>query len=345
MPYYSLEFANLWFGIKEPAFRTNANGKDTANLATDSFRRCPIKFDGAIKPRPLRYTIEKRRLVGKGLDWGNINRNGYEECKVSITGDLLDFSFLYQLAGLCTTAGSYTHTANIYQSAHASYSAPAAPTFQMLQKVENATGAEGKYLLYCGCKITSFDLSYTEDNARVLATIEIEVGNVIAGLALTTEPAIITDVPYYFNPFNGFVWTGYTGPHTYVGYCVAWKLHYKNGQYLRKANYMTLPDKVLHDYRELELEWTWASEELDDFDDSQRDPTSDLDQDIVHTITNGTDTIVMSWVKAVVEYLDEDYDWKNFYLGRKYKAYLNPAQTSYLGIVETNSADNTYYEG
>lgn len=418
MPYYSLEWTNLWMGVKETAFRTNAQGADASNVYNSVFRRFPIKWDGAIAPQPLRYLIEKRRAAGKGLDYSNAIRNGYEECVVSLTGDILDFAFLYQLCGACTTAGSYTHT-------YASSTTPATPTFQMLQRVKSLTtwtagkkgytneaiadgnghttatmttnstialnafagfivtidnveyrivsntataGAtkvvftldrtitctdtssvlymtETKYHLYLGCKIVDFQCGYSEASGRVKGTLTIQVANIIAGTPLTTDPAWITTTPYYFNPLTGFVWTGYTGPHTYVGYCLEWTFRFINGQFLRKANYMTLADKVLAKWRTIELEWTWASEELDDLDDSQRDPTTDLDQDLVQTLTNGTNTMVMTWVKLLIEHLGEAYDWKDFYLGRKYRASLNPSQTSTLTLVETNSADATYYEG
>jgi hypothetical protein len=349
--YYSLEYANLWMGIKETAFRTNAQGLDTANAVDSAFRRFPIKWEGAIAPQPLRYVVEKKRSAGKGLDYSNVYRNGYADVRFSISGEVLDFAFLYQLCGLCTTAGSYTHTVNIFQSAHASYATntPTTPTFQMLQKIANVTSAENKYVLYVGCKITDFICYYNEASGRVFGTLTIEVANTIAGTALTTEPAWITDPPYYFNPKTGFAWTGYTGPHTYAGYCAMWTFHFNNGQSLRKPNHMVLPDMVISNFRTVELDWTWVTEELDDFDDSQRDMLTDLDQDLVHTLNggDGNDSLVMTWSKMAIEHLGEDYKYKDFYLARRYRAVLNPAlaTSSTLVIVETNSADNTYYEG
>jgi len=335
--YYSIEYANLWMSVKETAFRTNSHGKDTANEAGDSFRRFPIKWDGAIKPQPLKYRITKSRAAGKGLDYACANRDGYEPIRFQISGEVQDFAFLYQLCN-CTTAGSYTHT---YLSTISQVQA----SFQMLQKVVNVTGAESKYILYVGCKITEFVAQWNEASGRIMGTLTIECANAIAGLALTSEPSWICTVPYYFNPLTQFVWTGYTGPHTYAGFCARWRFKFNNGQKLRLINYLILPDMIIENYRTIELEWDWVTEELDDFDDSQRDPTTDLDQDLVHTLSNGTDTMVMTWAKMLIELLDEEYGYKDFYLMRKYRASLNPNQTSTLNIVETNTDDNTYYEG
>lgn len=340
--YYSIEFNNLWMGVKETAFRTNAQGLDTTNAVDSAFRRFPIKWVGAIAPQPLRYKIEKKRSAGKGLDYSNIYRNGYEAIKFTLTGEVLDFAFLYQLCGGCTTEASYTHT-------YVTSTAPVTPTFQMLQKVVNITSAESKYILYLGCKITSFVCSYSEETGRIIGMLVIECAKTIAGTALTAEPTWLTTIPYYFNPLTHFVWTGYTGPHTYAGYCAAWNLRYDNGQSLRQANYLLTPDMVLSNFRTIELEWTWVTEELDDFDDSQRDPITDLDQNLVHTLTNGSDTFAMTWAKMAVEHLGEAYEYKEFYLARKYKACLNPnltsPLTSTLRLVETNGLTNAFYEG
>ena len=417
--YYSVEFQNLWMGIKESALRTNAAGKDLTNTSAYSYRRFPIRWEDAVEPKPLKYIINKKNASGKGLDWGHLYRQGYDDCKISLTGELLDFAFMYQLCGACTTAGAYTHT-------YITSTTPVFPTFQMLQKVKTITswaaakkgftneviasgqgtaavtmtsnttialnafagyictinsvdytvvsntatvgasavvitvdrnvGAadngktlymnESKYNLYIGCKITSAEFSWEEGSNSVMCTLEISVANIIAGTALATEPDFLSVIPYYFNPLTNFVWTGYTGPHTYVGYCKSWKLSYSNGQNLRRPSYLTLADMVLQaNYREIYLEWEWITEELDDFDDSQRDPTTDLDQNLVHTLSNGTDSIVMTWAKMAIEFLGEAYDYNNFYLSRKYRAVLNPNQTSTMQIVETNSATNVYYEG
>ena len=336
--YYSLEYANTWMGIKESAFRTNANGKDTANLASDSFRRFPIRWSGAIEPKSNRFNIQRLRSAGKGLDYSHTYRNGYIPIVFRISGDVIDFAFIYQLMGACTTAGSYTHT-------YITSTTPTTPTFQILQKVGNASTAEAKYNLFVGCKITEFVASWSENTGRITGTLTIECAQSIVGLALTTDPTWIATLPYYFNPTNGFAWTGYTGPHTYAGYCSAWTLRYKNGQSLRKIDYLNIPDRVIENFRTIALEFDWISEELDDFVDSQRDPTTDLDQDLVHTLSNGVDTMVMTWAKMAVELLSQKYDYKNFYLKRKYKATLNPNQTSTLQFVETNTADNSYYEG
>ena len=338
--YYSLEFANLWMSPKETSLRTNSHGKDTANEAGDSFRRFPIRWSGAIDPKPLKYKIKRVRSAGKGLDYSHLYRDGQEAIKFQISGEVIDFAFLYQLCGACTTAGSYTHT-------YITSTTPSVPTFQMLQKIVNVTGAESKYVLYVGCKITEFYCNYNEDSGRLFGTLTIECAKSVAGLALTTDPTWITSIPYYFNPESGFAWTGIIAPdnHTYAGYCDAWSFHYKNGQTLRVPNYLLSADKVIEYYRTIELDFTWVTEELDDFDDSQRDPTTDLDQDLVHTLTNGVDSLVMTWSKMAVELLSESYDYKDFYLARKYKVCLNPSQTSTLNIVETNTNDNSFYEG
>ena len=415
--YYSLEYANLWLSVKETAFRTNANGKDTSNLNTDSFRRFPIDFKGMVKPRPLSYRTTKTRSAGKGLDYSAVYQDGYEPIKFTLTGDVLDFAFMYQLCG-CTTAGSYTHT-------YASGTTQVQASFQMLQRIKNigtwlatklgftneaiasgqgtttvtmtsnttiainafagyictindvdykiisntaTTGAsavtftvdhaigagdnsetlymsESRFLLYTGCKITEFVATWKEKEGRIVGKLTIECANSFASTPLTTLPDWFDATPYYFNPLTGFTWTGYTGPHTYTGFCSRWRFRFNNGQHIRTINYLVLPDRIIENYRTIELDWDWVTEEMDDWSDSQKNPITDLDQDLTHTLSNGTDTMVMSWAKMLVEYLGSEYNYKDFYLLNKYKASLNPAQTSTFTMVETNSADNTYYEG
>jgi hypothetical protein len=53
--------------------------------------------------------------------------------------------------------------------------------------------------------------------------------------------------------------------------------------------------------------------------------------------------MVSTFAKAVLEHLSEAYNYKDFYLARKYKLSLNPNLTSTLTLVESNSADSTYY--
>lgn len=415
--YYSIEYSNLWIGIAETAFRTNAQGLNTANAYNSSFRRFPIRWSGAIEPQPLRYKLTKIRSAGKGLDYSNVYRDGFEDCKFTITGDVLDFAFLKQLCGACTTAGSYTHT-------YASGTAPAIPTFQMLQKVKNIStwtagklgytnniiaggnglttatmtatnqtitlnalagkictiagvdyrivsntavvGAsacvitvdhaitctdtsdtlymtESKYILYLGCKITDFVCSYSEGNGRIQGTLQIECASTMGGTPLASDPSWITTPPYYFNPLTGLDFKVATV--TQVGYCSEWTFHYANGQSLRKPNHMVSPDMVICNFRTIEWDFTLITETLDDWNNSQGDPITDQDIDVAWTISggNGSDAMVSTFAKAVLEHLSEAYNYKDFYLARKYKLSLNPNLTSTLTLVESNSADSTYY--
>lgn len=416
MGYFSIEHTNLWMGVAETAFRTNAQGLNTANAYNSSFRRFPIKWDGAIEPQPLKYFIEKKRSAGKGLDYSNIYRNGQYDCRFTITGEILDFAFLKQLCGACATAGSYTHT-------YLSSTTPATPTFQMLQRIKNtatwtagklgytnnviASGestatvtmtatnqtialnalagrictiganeyrivsntavvgasaveivldhamdatedqilymSESKYILYVGCKITDFLAFYNEGNGRITGILTIEVAYTMGGTPLTTEPTWITDPPYYFNPSTGLDFKVATV--TQVGYCAAWTFHYGNGQSLRKPNYLLTPDMVISNFRTIEWDFTFVTETLDDWNASQGDPLTDQDIDIAWTLSggDGSDTLVATFVKTVLELLSEVYDYKGFYLARKYKISLNPSQTSTLNLVESNGADSTYY--
>jgi hypothetical protein len=406
-------------GIAETAFRTNAQGLNTANAYNSSFRRFPIKWSGSIAPQPLRYKMTKQRSAGKGLDYSNIYRDGYEDCRFTISGEVLDFAFLKQLCGANTYAGGSpnTHT-------YVSSTTPATPTFQMLQRIKNVStwtaaklgytndviamgqGAtevqmtadstvalnalagkictingveyrivsneasvtnankvhivldhacggsdngqylylsESKYILYVGCKITDFVCSYAEATGRITGSLTIECAYTMGGTPLSSEPAWITDPPYYFNPSSGLDFKVATV--TQVGYCAAWTFHYNNGQSLRKPNYLLTPDMVISNFRTPEWDFTWVTEVLDDFNNSQGDPRTDQDINIAWTLSggDGSDTFVATFVKAVLEHLGEAYEYKEFYLARKYKITLNPALTSTLTLVESNSADATYY--
>jgi len=332
--YFAIEYANLWMGIKETALRTSAEGKDTTNAVGASFRRFPIRWDGGIQPKRLIHRVIRRRSAGKGLDYSHVYREGYEPCKMTISGEIVDFAFLYQLCGNCATAGTFTHT---YITSTAI--ATVWPSFQMLQKIGNAVTGETEYLLYTGCKIKSLTATWRE-GGKLMGSLEIECANVIAGTALTTEPNFIDDAPYYFDPTTAFSLK--KDGVAYAGTISEWSLYWNNGQYLRVPDFKVLPDRILGDFRTVELSFKWIPEDKDNI---QLDPATETDIDVEHVITNGVDTLEMDWAKVTLEYLGEAYNYKNFYLGRDYRISLNPRLVSTLTMLETNSANATYYEG
>ena len=174
-----------WLG-PETAFRTNDQGKDTANLVGDTFWRLP----GTLVRIP--HTYIKRNKVYRRLAntkfWGYIAHEGYQEGKMSITLDMTDLSMMYYLCKACTNqnnvpVGYNTHT---YATTTAQTTPP--PTFQMVYKLHNPEAGNNIDALFVGCTLSGVAISGTTDGP-VQLTLEIKFARVIAGNALTTDPS------------------------------------------------------------------------------------------------------------------------------------------------------------
>jgi len=172
----------VWNG-PETAFRTNSEGKDTANLAGDTFWRLP----GRLLRVPYTY-IKRNKAYSRVANtkfWGYIGHEGFQEGKMTLTLDMIDLSMMYYLCKACSTndgaAPVYVHT---YATTTAQTSPP--PSFQMLYKIENYEAGNNIVKLFTGCVLSGVAISIPEDGP-VQLTLDIKFANVITGLALTSN--------------------------------------------------------------------------------------------------------------------------------------------------------------
>lgn len=177
-----------WKG-PETAFRTNAQGKDTANAIGDTFFRMP----GRLLRIP--YTYIKRNKVYEKVSntkfWGYIAHEGYKEGKITLTTDMIDLSMLYYLTKACTTTdnipiGYYTH---VYATTTPQTSPP--PTFQMIYKIVNYESGNNINALFVGCTLSGIAISKPQEGKAQL-TLEIKFARVIPSnipVALTAYPS------------------------------------------------------------------------------------------------------------------------------------------------------------
>lgn len=192
--YYNVENHVICWNGPETAFRTNAQGKDTANLVGDTFFRLP----GRLLKIPYTYIKRNKvyRRVANTKFWGYIGHEGYQEGKMTLTMDMIDLSMLYYLTKACTTAGAYTHT---YTTTTAQTSPP--PSFQMVYKIVNYESGNNVNALFVGCVLSGVAISI-KPGSPVQLTLDIKFAKVIASntpVALTNYPSFGTLTAYHFD--------------------------------------------------------------------------------------------------------------------------------------------------
>ncbi|MCJ7481519.1 MAG: hypothetical protein MUO31_00985 [Thermodesulfovibrionales bacterium] len=181
-------FTNFDAAVAGRAYRTNLQGKDTANLVGDTFFRLP----GRLLKIPYIYIKRNKTYerVANTKFWGHIAHEGYQNGKMTLTMDMIDLSMLHYLCKACTTtdntpAGYYTHA---YVTTTAQLSPP--PTFQMVYKIVNYESGNNINALFVGCVLSGVAISIPQ-NGKAQLTLDIKFARVIASntpVALTTYP-------------------------------------------------------------------------------------------------------------------------------------------------------------
>lgn len=347
--YYDQEDSGWYFSAKETAFRTNAAGKDTTNGATYVYYPFPIRH---VK-WSLIFLAKKKvvlHLAGVGPDIGEIQHQGYDEIKLTLSGDLVDFSLMYFLCKGCTTtdndpgAGYYTHT---YINTTARVSA----SFQIFNKHVNPTGAQSILNLLVGCVITRHTISGSQ-NQNLKGTFYIDVANIVTATALTAP-----GYPTYRNvrilTFEDTLITFNKGGVAYDLKVTGFEWDYNDGSTLHKCAGETKPDEILMLHRTNTIRLDVIPKVKAFLDDLYGDePTEADDIDIILKMFRNTtlDYIQSSWEKVfcIEAPKNIDYSYNNAKLqvnGVKYAAKPTWQETGAKNtITEVNQVDDDRYE-
>jgi hypothetical protein len=336
---YHIKDYNLYMGPKEVSFRTNGQGKDTANAVGDTFYELPIVPDGPIVFR-TRKNFEMIWSYGS-IHPQTIQDLGIEDVEITVSGPVIGhWLFLYFGTETCTTveATPNTHTYNM-----ATASPTVQPSFQLLMYLKNPDSGENVIVLGVGCVVTMYDeVAEVGGDGTLRGTYTIKIAKLIAGNDLTTEPTY-GDTPYVI--YNStFTWT--KGAVAYAAILRKWKFHFGTDKRLVKGAtdlyplYASLANKV-----DTYCELTIQSYETDSYDDSQDDPTSAQDKDMLFKMfIDATNYyIAYTFVNAFQKLTDMGFDEGILTEGHKLR--YNPLEASSgLIILEVNDKDDDRYE-
>ena len=330
--------SNTWGWITEGVHfrdRNNNGTKDETNAAGDTFLPLPIRLaeDGYVV---IRECKKWNILQGTSrMDPEHIAMEGYEDLLLEFSGELLDMSWLYQLADKCANSGGsapYTHQVD---GADALDNPP--PSMELWRCIKNdkTGGGESVYLLYVGCRLVNLEFE-SEAGKTVLAKVTIHVARVVAGTALTTPPMIPK-----VNPYLG-IWT-----LTLTKGTIAYQ------QNVTKFKFAFLTDKryikgggdyygvapLLANKREIYIIFTIFPYETDSFDDSQDAPTTAQDKDLVFKLyKNLTDDFFQfSLANAMQQLLKQGFNKDKVY-EEEHKWFFNPMEASPTWDITVNDS-------
>ena len=252
----------------ETAFRTTAQGLNTANAAGDTFYRLPIQVVNV----PLWYIKRGRyyeRLAGDKY-WGDIGFDGYEEGKITLSGNMLDCSMLYYLTKACTTTdnspsgGLYTH---VYATTTAQAATP--PTFSLLIKFVNAESGNNIFVLLLGCHLTALAITGSKDNKKIQGSLSIEFASAIAGADLTTWPTFGTINPYLWGRTKIDYKKGATA---YPGSILGFEIIYDDGSMLNTIVDNETANEVLNGNPDIRVGLNFVPKDETHFEDTTKAP-------------------------------------------------------------------------
>jgi hypothetical protein len=325
------EFNNEEYNIvwtPETAFRTTANGKDTINLATDTFFALWVKWN----TRPeFGMLINKsfEHLPGGGADFSYVAHHGYSVPAFQISGELINLDCLKYLMGACTTTGpvgsDYTHS---YATSTGRGSYP--PSFQILEKLPNDTGANTKVFLHTGCVIAAMQLT-SDQNGRVIGTFTCLYANTITGLTLTTWPAVPWSARSHDNENTAITYN--VGGSAYAFSSKGFSILIDNMVIMDKAAGETKPERVLWGARKIIVGIDGTPKTWSDFSDAETDPgtAKDIDITIKMSRNSSTDYTQFAFAKVwAIEYSYGTFTHVGRYLRRKNNYILNPLESGKL---------------
>lgn len=337
---YNIENYGLCW-VPETAYRTTANGKDTANLATDTFFQLPIR----ITQKPVfGMLINKQATFIPGtVDYGYLGHHGYILNAVQLTGELYNLDWIKPLMGACSTTGpsgsDYTHT-YITTTARASYP----PSFQLLEKIVNDTSANNKYLLHVGCVIVRCDLKGDQNNL-ITATFTVMFARTITGLALNTFPPLLHTERCH--DFENATVTHNVGGSAYNNSVKGWTIVINNNVQTDRAAGELYPDRALWGFREISIGLDLTPKDWADFTDAETDPATAKDIDITIKMSRNTtsDYLQFAFEKLwVLTYDAGTYSHLNRYLRRQLTYILNTYESGYkLTITQVDQKTNARF--
>jgi hypothetical protein len=345
---YDQETCGWFFSAKETAFRTNAAEKDTTNGATYVYYRFPI--------RDVKWTLVfmkrgkiVRQQAGVGPDIGEILRGGYDVGKVTLEGELVEFSLLYFLCKACTTAdntpaGFYTHT---YVNTTARGTGV---SFQIFNKHLNDAGANTILNLLVGAIVKKITVSGSQ-NQLLHCAIEIQFANIVAGTALTA-PGYPVQSSLRSLEFGDAVITFTKGGVAYDAKALSWEWTVDDGCELHKCSGEAKPEEYLRLPRRCLFKAVWLPKTLallTDMWDDEPDETDDVDLTLKISRNTTSDYIQCAWAKAypIEAPLSLSYSYHNAKLVAPITYAAKPAWQetgATWTITEVNSLDDDRYE-
>ncbi len=339
VPYKSTDTAWAW--KKEPSFRTNAHGKDTTNAAGDTMYALPI-FISSDAQSYVRQPIKWKKYKGQA---SRFNKRIYKESvgpvNLTLTGPLLNFSWMAQLMDECTTAGpvsgNYTH---ISDSSNTITNPP--QSIQLYQQIPNdkTGGGEDTINLYVGCIIKSGQIT-TGVNRVLIGTFEIEVARLISGTKLTSLPQ------YTDNQYNmsDAVFTFLRATVAYNCRIDSFAFKYTTDKALKgEGTYYPVVQRSPNNV-DASIEMNIESWETDVYDNTQVLPSTTPNDDLTVKFSK-TDVLYLQFQipNGFQEFLGSNFS--DGFLQDTISFQINPHDAgSKLLIEEKNTLTNTLYEG
>lgn len=250
--YLDRDYKVAWF--PESSFRTNSEGKDTANAAAQTAFCLP----GRLLTTPVFYIRKNRhysRIVNSKF-WGYIGDHGYTDGQITLDTDMLDFSWMYYLCKACTTtdntpgAGYYTH---VYATTTAQTSPP--PSFQLILQYGNYEAGNIITVLLTGCVITGCVINASENSAPIKAAWSISFANAIAGTSLTSWPTFGTLHAMLLAKTSVTLAKGGTD---YPGKAIGFTIQYLDKTYLPKGANEEHPNEAVNGNPDIHLKIDYA---------------------------------------------------------------------------------------
>lgn len=267
----------------------------------------------------------------------HISLVGYKDLEIKLSGPVITHDLLmYFGTDICETADAavYTHQCD---SADTYPAAP--PSFQMVRLVANKTGAESITEQFCGCVVVDYE-ERADVGGQLIGTITIHAAVVIAGNIPTTQPSRTALRPFTLADAV-LTW------NSNLGLLRGWTFRYKTDKKLIRGggdNYPIMP--ALPNKREIYCEVKWVPYETDTYDESQDDPHTGGNKDLVCKFSRHTTNDY--WQVTFNDYFQDlvsNPDFEDGLLHEVHRMEVNPHDTgSNWDLTEVNSLDDDRYE-
>jgi len=334
-PYYFEDSGWYYYG-KETAFRTNAQGKDTAHLVGDTVFPIPYVLEEGYAW--IRQRKDFKRVWTAGSKFmSHVSFVGYKDLIIKMSGPVLTHDLLmYFGTDICTTsdAAVYTHQCD---SADTFPATP--PTFQMVRILTNHDATESIAEQFCGCMVVDYE-ERADAKGQLIGTITIHAALVIAADVPDVLPER-TNVRAFTLADGVLTW------NSNVGVLRDWFFTYKTDKKLLRGGgdyypiIPLLPNKV-----EMYVELKWTPYETDTYDDSQDDPHAAANKDLVMKFSR--DTSLDYWQVTINDFFQdmlEDGDFEEGIIHEIHRIEVNPHDAgSNWDLTEINSLTDDRYE-